>query len=46
MLGYIILAILDCYAYILGGTNTPCPDTIFKLHEFEFGAEGNIWGSH
>ncbi len=46
MLRYKIFAILACFPYILGGTDTPHPDTTFKLHEFEFGALIKVRGSN
>ncbi len=39
MLGYVILALLDCPPYVLSGTDTPCPDTTLKLHNFESGTK-------
>ncbi len=45
MLRYIFFAFLDFLPYILGGTDTPHPDAILKLHEFEFGTKVDIWGT-
>ncbi len=46
MLGYVTLAILDHLSYTLEQTDTPCPDTVLKLHEFDFVAKVNVRAPH